>query len=82
VAGDKMVVYNYDDASVLGYLDATAGTGRIYGMTNGVEYTIKIKATSDMVTYSDQNAWTGNAVATPTNRTRAAMVGGHMARRT
>ena len=55
-AGDKVVVYNNAGGAVLGILDATAGTGIITGLTNGVEYTMYLKATSDNYNFSDETA--------------------------
>ena len=63
-AGDKVFVYNNADDSVLGILDATAGTGIITGLTNGVEYTMYLKATSDNYNFSDETAtFTGTPTA-------------------
>ena len=55
-AGDKVVVYNNAGGAVLGILDATAGTGIITGLTNELEYTMYLKATSDNYNFSDETA--------------------------
>jgi len=66
-AGDKVVVYNAADDSVLGILDATLGTGRISGLTNGTAYTVYAKATSDNYVFSDATANVGPTTCTGTD---------------
>jgi hypothetical protein len=64
-AGDLLVVVNNAGGAVLGYLDATAGSGRIAGLTNGQSYTVKARATSDPAA-GIFSAYSNTAAATPT----------------
>lgn len=62
-AGDRIEVYNNSGDALLGVFDATAGTGKLAGLTNGTAYTVYAKATSDNYVRSAASA---TATATPT----------------
>ncbi|MFH1567927.1 MAG: hypothetical protein ABIL09_07985, partial [Gemmatimonadota bacterium] len=66
-AGDKVVVYNASGDAVLAILDATAGTGRICGLTNATAYTVYAKATSDNYIFSAASSNVGPTTCTGTD---------------
>jgi len=65
-AGDEVIVYNSVGNAILGRLDATAGTGKITGLTNGNPYTVYAKASRDNFVFSAATANAGAATPTDT----------------